>query len=327
MDESFQDWVLHPGQRNVFWETWVQQHPEKNDIVHTARQLVESIRFRNYSISAQDKEQLWDAVWNGLNDEGTPLVQTRSQWSNAWKYAAAILLGIILASAWWWKNTDAPATVLSAHTRLGETRNLLLPDSSQVTLNANSRLLYTTGSKGKREVWLDGQAFFHVRHTAANQKFIVHTYDNLNVEVLGTQFDVNSNGREIVVVLQQGSILLNINGDKSTQAASLYLQPGEMVRYNKQTGDYTKKSVDAVHYTSWHTGRLIMDDFTLADAAAFMQQVFGKKLIVNDEQLLKYKVSGSMPVIYNADTMTAQLAKVFRMQFNQKGDDIWFQRK
>lgn len=203
MDESFQDWVLHPGQRNVFWETWVQQHPEKNDIVHTARQLVESIRFRNYSISAQDKEQLWDAVWNGLNDEGTPLVQTRSQWSNAWKYAAAILLGIILASAWWWKNTDAPATVLSAHTRLGETRNLLLPDSSQVTLNANSRLLYTTGSKGKREVWLDGQAFFHVRHTAANQKFIVHTYDNLNVEVLGTQFDVNSNGREIVVVLQQ----------------------------------------------------------------------------------------------------------------------------
>ncbi|MGF6848009.1 transmembrane sensor [Chitinophaga sp. W3I9] len=329
MDEDFQQWVLHPEQRNVFWESWLRQHPEKESVISDARQLVQSIRFRDYSLSAPDKEQLWDAVLNGLEEEEeeTTIPIHPSVWRNVGKYAAAVILGILLTAAWWWwKPAVQQPAILSTYTRLGETRHLMLPDSSEVTLNADSRLLYAVAGNGQREVWLDGEAFFHVKHTASKQQFIVHTYDNLDVEVLGTQFNVNSTGKEIVVVLQQGSILLNIGETSKGKAAALYLQPGEMLRYNKQDGDYTKKSVDAIHYTSWHTGRLIMDDFTLADAAIFMEQVFGKKLIVRDTQLLNYKVSGSMPIVYNADTMMTQLGKVFRMQFNQRGDEVWIHK-
>lgn len=331
MDEDFQQWVLHPEQRNVFWESWLRQYPEKEPIISNARQLVQSIRFRDYSLSSNDKEQLWEAVWNGLEEEETettlPTPVRVTPWLNIAKLAAAVLLGILVTGGWWWWKTDSrqPA-ILSTFTRLGETRKLLLPDSSEVTLNADSRLLYAVTGSGQREVWLDGEAFFHVKHTASQQKFIVHTYDHLNVEVLGTQFNVNSTGKEIVVVLQQGSILLNIGETGTGKAATLYLQPGEMLRYNKQDGDYTKRSVDAVNYTSWHNGRLTMNDFTLADAAVFMEQVFGKKLIVRDTQLLSYKVSGSMPIIYNADTMMTQLGKVFRMQFNQRGDEVWIHK-
>ncbi|MGO4292234.1 FecR family protein [Chitinophaga sp. RAB17] len=330
MDEDFQEWVLHPELRNVFWETWLTQNPDKEPIISNARQLVHSIRFRSYTLSATDKEQLWDGIWNGLaeEEETTNDIARIPWWKNTWKYAAAVLLGILLTGAWWkWQSTSHEPAIVSIHTRLGETKNLLLPDSSEVTLNADSRLLYAVNGDGKREVWLDGEAFFHVKHTASHQKFIVHTYDNLNVEVLGTQFNVNSSGKEIIVVLQQGSILLNIGEPVKGKTAELYLHPGEMVRYNKQDGDYTKKSVDADHYTSWHTGRLVMDDFTLTDAAAFMQQVFGKTLIVRDTQLLRYKVSGSMPIIYNPDTMMTQLGKVFRMQFNQRGDEVWIHKQ
>lgn len=328
MDEDFQEWVLHPELRNVFWETWLRQHPEKELIINDARQLVHSIHFRSYTLSSTEKEQLWDAVWSGIAEEDDTVSTIRTpEWKNAWKYAAAVLIGILFAGAWWWQPTGRGPAIVSTHTKLGETKKLVLPDSSIVTLNADSRLIYAVTENGKREVWLDGEAFFHVKHTASNQQFIVHTYDNLNVEVIGTQFNVNSTGKEIVVVLQQGSILLNIGEPGNGKAAELYLHPGEMVRYNKQDGDYIKKSVDADHYTSWHTGRLIMDDFTLADAASFMQQVFGKTLIVRDTQLLSYKVSGSMPIIYNPDTMMTQLEKVFRMQFNQRGDEVWIQKQ
>lgn len=329
MDEDFQQWVLHPEQRNVFWESWLRQHPEKEPVISNARQLVQSIRFRDYPLPAPEKDQLWDAVLNGLGEENEEEVipARRSNWRNAWKYAAAVILGVLLAGAWWWwKPAPEQPAIVSTFTRLGETRKLLLPDSSEVTLNADSRLLYAITGTGRREVWLDGEAFFHVKHTAFHQPFIVHTYDHLDVEVLGTQFNVNSSGKEIVVVLQQGSILLNIGESKTGKAAALYLQPGEMLRYNKQDGDYTKKSVDAVNYTSWHTGRLMMNDFTLSDAAVFMDQVFGKKLIIRDTQLLNYKVSGSMPIIYDADTMMTQLGKVFRMQFNQRGDEVWIHK-
>jgi ferric-dicitrate binding protein FerR (iron transport regulator) len=325
MDEDFQQWVLHPETGHVFWETWLRQHPEMEPVVSNARQLVHSIRFRSYTLSAMEKEELWDAVWNTLGEEEEAKEEKPERgrwWKKSWKYAAAVLLGIVISGAWWWVRSPAPQpAIVSAHTRFGETKRLLLPDSSEVTLNADSRLLYTV-SNGKREVWLDGEAFFHVRHKASGQQFIVHTYDSLSVEVLGTQFNVNSTGKEIVVVLQQGSILLNI-----ASATTLCQHPGEMLSYSKKDGAYTKKSVDASRYTSWHTGRLVMDDFTLADAAAFMQQVFGKKLVVNDTLLLNYKVSGSMPIIYNPDTMMIQLGKVFRMQFNQRGDEVWIHKK
>ncbi|NML38560.1 hypothetical protein HHL17_15230 [Chitinophaga sp. G-6-1-13] len=323
LDEDFQQWVLQPSTRNVFWERWLQQHPEKENDVREARQLLEGISFTPYQLSTGEKEQLWTAICGGLEEEEslTP-ASTRSHWRQLWKYAAVLLLGMLLAGGWfWWKEEHKP-TIVSAHTRLGEVKTLLLPDSSEVTLNANSRLLYATSGK-QREVWLDGEAFFHVKHTASHQKFIVHTYENVNVEVLGTQFNVNSAGKEVIVVLQQGKILLNIEGRNTSMA----LQPGEIVRYNKQDGDFTKSSVNANQYVSWHNGRLVMDDYSLADAAVFMQQVFGKTIIVPDTQLLKYKVSGSMPIIYNADTMLVQLEKVFRMKFNQKGDEVWIQKK
>ncbi|NSL87128.1 DUF4974 domain-containing protein [Chitinophaga sp. Mgbs1] len=329
LDEDFQQWVLQPDVRNVFWERWLQQHPEKEAVIREARQLVQGIGFRSYSLTAGEKEQLWEAVWNGL-EEDTVQPQTtvrKTWWRRSWKYAAALLIGACLSGGFWfWKGGNKPV-LLSTYTRLGEVKTFLLPDSSAVTLNADSKLLYAEQPGRHREVWLDGEAFFHVKHTRNDAKFVVHTYDKIDVEVLGTQFNVNSSGKEIVVVLQQGSIKLDIGDKGSNHPTEMYLHPGEMLRYNKQDGDFSKSSVNAGKFTSWHTGRLMMEDYTLADAAAFMQQVFGKTVIVKDTQLLKYKVSGSMPLIYNADTMLVQLQKVFRMQFNQKGDEVWIQKK
>ncbi|WP_143306300.1 FecR family protein [Chitinophaga vietnamensis] len=324
LDEDFQEWVLHPEAHHVFWENWLRQYPEKESTVQEARRLVASIRFRDYQLPPEEKEQLWEAIRDGHESVAARPSQ-HGHWRQWWKYAAAVIIGAAISAGWWYTHPAQEPALFSTHTSLGETRTWMLPDSSEVTLNADSRLLYTDGKT--REVWLDGEAFFHVKHKSSQQKFIVHTFDHLSVEVLGTQFNVNSRGKDIKVVLQQGSIRLHIEATAGKKEAELSLVPGEMVCYNKQDGDYTKSSVDAIRYTSWHTGKLIMEDFTLADAAGFMQQVFGKKFIVQDSALLRYKVSGSMPIIYNADTMMAQLGKVFPIHYRQQQDDIWIQRK
>ncbi|MCW3466611.1 FecR family protein [Chitinophaga nivalis] len=327
LDESFQQWVLHPEEKNMFWEHWLLQHPEKEAVIRDARLLVENIRFRSYSLPAAEKEQLWENVWSELAAEEPPVIK-RAWWKDGVKYAAVLLLGMLISGIWWSSRRPAhQPVVMSAHTRLGEIRRCWLPDSSEVTLNANSRLIYMERERGRREVWLDGEAFFQVRHTALGTPFRVHTYDQLQVEVLGTEFNVNSTGSEIVVVLQAGSIRLDIGAEGNEEKTALHLQPGEMIRYNKQDGDYTKSKVHAERYTSWHNGRLMLEDYSLADAAVFMQQFFGKRLIIRDTQLLRYKVSGSMPVSDQADTMLLQLAKIFPVQFNQSGDEIRVQQK
>jgi transmembrane sensor len=84
---------------------------------------------------------------------------------------------------------------LAVQTEYGKLKQVLLPDSSSIVLNANSKIEYDKNwSKGKRrEVWLEGEAFFDVRHlnqdttqVSTYDQFVVHTED-LDVEVLGKQ--------------------------------------------------------------------------------------------------------------------------------------------
>ena len=99
-----------------------------------------------------------------------------------------------------------------------------------------------------------------------------------------------------------------------------------MVSYNKTDGSFAKTNAAVERLTAWTKGRLLMDNYTLADAASLMLQVFGKKLVVADSQLLRYQVSGSMPLSYNADTMMTQFGRVFGVQHHQKNETIYIRK-
>lgn len=312
LDEAFLQWVLHPDiKSNYQWESWLRAHPEKEETVHEAIRLVKSVAFRDYSMDRREKEQLWDDIWLNIageqtEDEYKPIRKQRSMY---WPFAAAAAL--LLAIGAWWLLRPQPVfhpVTASITTLPGETKRLRLPDSSEVLLNAASRLTYAQKDAHHQEVWLDGEACFYVRHST--NCFTVHTDDQLSVQVLGTVFNICNRGSKVAVILKEGSIRLNIS------EAQLYLRPGEMISYDKTDGAYTKTSTDTIKAMAWTRGQLMMDEYTVADAISFMQQVFDRHLFVNDPKVLQYKVSGSMPIIYNADTMQIQFEKAFKIHFH-----------
>ena len=87
-------------------------------------------------------------------------------------------------------------------TKYGQTLKIVLPDSSTVYLNGNSKLSYINNwdNNSDREVKVDGEAYFSVKHTKSNQKFFVRMADNLSVEVLGTEFNITKRGKNTQVV-------------------------------------------------------------------------------------------------------------------------------
>ncbi|HEY0609136.1 MAG TPA: hypothetical protein VGD35_05755, partial [Chitinophaga sp.] len=121
-------------------------------------------------------------------------------------------------------------------------------------------------------------------------------------------------------------ISLEVPSPRSQKETRLFLQPGEMVSYNKTDGSYAKTNAPVDRLIAWTNGRLLMDNYTLADAARFMHQVFGRKLVVTDSQLLRYQVSGSMPLSYNADTMMTQFGRVFGIQHYLKNETIYIRK-
>ena len=79
----------------------------------------------------------------------------------------------------------------------GQRVNLDLPDGSNVWLNAGTTMKYPVSfMKGKREVILNGEAYFEVAHNEKSP-FVVRTHA-MDIEVLGTKFNVEAYSKKAV---------------------------------------------------------------------------------------------------------------------------------
>ena len=98
----------------------------------------------------------------------------------------------------------------------GQQAEMLLSDSSHVWLNARSRLVYPTAfATVGREVSLNGEAFFDVRHDD-HLPFTVHAGD-IDIRVLGTKFNVISDSAShyFEASLVDGRLRVELNKDNS----------------------------------------------------------------------------------------------------------------
>jgi len=228
------------------------------------------------------------------------ITETRRIWWPQWAAAAALLFGLLLGGAWFWQAkhsaSPSPQTFAEVTTVYGQTRQVQLPDGSTVTLNANSTLRYATGwnSNTPREVWLDGEAYFSVKHLPNHQRFRVHTSGNFNVEVLGTKFTVYRRHAQERVVLLSGKVQVDFN-DQSQ--ANVILKPGELL----QTADampkqVIHKTVRAPAYAAWKDSRLVLDDLPIADLATQLHDTYGVEVVVKDSALRRQTITGMVPL-------------------------------
>ncbi|MBR8535898.1 FecR family protein [Carboxylicivirga sediminis] len=126
-------------------------------------------------------------------------------------------------------------------TRLKQKLEVTLPDSSKVILNENTTLSYNPLQFiFSRRVSMEGEAFFDIRPD--NLKFIVNS-GPINIEVLGTKFNVNSDSENVDVLLEEGSVMLTHDVNKDFKQI---LVPGELASY---TYSLNELHVDKV--TSW----------------------------------------------------------------------------
>ena len=94
-------------------------------------------------------------------------------------------------------------------TAYAEHTEVMLPDASEVLLNAGSKLSYSEKNwDQERKLSLEGEAFFKV---AKGEKFTVTTEDG-SVSVLGTQFNVESRKGFFEVTCYEGLVSVSYQG-------------------------------------------------------------------------------------------------------------------
>src|SRR5688500_2755417 len=91
IDEDFIRWVHEQREEdNLFWKTWLQQHPDKHLVIAAARRVVESIQFEQTTIDEQEVDQEVNRLLHTISTQPKP-VETRKGKviSYTWWYAAA----------------------------------------------------------------------------------------------------------------------------------------------------------------------------------------------------------------------------------------------
>lgn len=228
-----------------------------------------------------------------------------------WKVAAACSLIIFVAA---FAYLSLFSSTVTHATGFGQTARITLPDESVVILNGNSTLSYKDawGSRGVREVSLDGEAYFEVKRSDNHQRFLVHTSEGIQVEVLGTAFSVSNRPHSTRVVLNSGKVQLNIrdqeHGDKLTMA------PGELVEFGNDPLHYTRRSVNPDVYSSWKDRKLVLERTSLMELLTMIEDTYGLTLKVVDKSLLNQRMSGKVPV-ENLDTLIQDISAIYKVEF------------
>jgi ferric-dicitrate binding protein FerR (iron transport regulator) len=146
------------------------------------------------------------------------------------KIAIAVAASLILFFS---LNTFLKTNNVEYLSNFGEQKTVFLQDGSEVILNAKSQLKYNKKDwKYKREVYLEGEAFFKV--TKGNT-FTVVT-NNGNITVLGTQFNINTNPSFFEVTCYQGKVKV------SSKNNEFILTPNLSVR--NSNGAFEKEKLD-----------------------------------------------------------------------------------
>jgi ferric-dicitrate binding protein FerR (iron transport regulator) len=165
---------------------------------------------------------------------------------------------------------------------LGQMTNVELPDGTMVMLNSGSSLTYNVNyALGKRQVTLNGEAYFDVAHDQKHPFFIQTSH--LDFKVYGTSFNIEAyqGEKSISTTLVDGSLGVMDKSEKEI----LLLSPGENAYFDTNTSKITVNKVNTDLYTSWKVGLITFRNEKLKDIARKIERWYNVKIVINNERV------------------------------------------
>jgi ferric-dicitrate binding protein FerR (iron transport regulator) len=232
--------------------------------------------------------------------------------------------GIFLLSSGYWLYTHRQTT---HSTQYGKTASLTLPDGSRVVLNGNSRLRYAANwdNQRTREVWLEGEGFFDITKQTSQDPlhkdyahFVVHTAD-LDVQVLGTRFNVSERKAKTQVVLSSGKVKLGINA--RPHSSPLLMEPGESVEFIHRDEQVVRRKVDPNAYSSWQNSELVFKNTPLFEVADIIESTYGMAMVFQNISQRNRRLTGNIRTD-DIDKILKALSRSLNLEFVQVNKQI-----
>jgi transmembrane sensor len=259
-DDDFIQWATNPDEAsNAYWNAWQEENPGRIKDLLKAKELVQDLAKAHKPLNT---EKLSKDIWENIDlniAQPQNVIPISKSYPKRKNYLLAASIGglLLVASSVYFlfntnKNVRNPAQKIASivinnnlqHTNsTAENRVVYLVDGSKVTLQPGSSIKHAVFlQKDKREIYLDGDAFFEVAKDP-NRPFYVYAHD-IVLRVLGTSFKVstNKNNGNVTVLVKTGKVSVYKNSNKSK--AEFILTPNEGINYTAQTQSIVKSEAD-----------------------------------------------------------------------------------
>ena len=199
----------------------------------------------------------------------------------------------------------------------GQRANLTLADGTNVWLNARSEMRYPAVFTGnKREITLDGEAYFEVTHNE-DKPFVVQT-NKCNVEVLGTKFNVEaySDSEDFCTSLMEGSVRVS---DKRNPSETVLLSPNHMV--SLENGQLSTSPISDFDVFRWKEGLICFRNMNFEQLMLRFEKCYGVRIVVENKHLVNYICSGKFRISDGIDNVLRILQKDAKYSFERSNDE------
>jgi transmembrane sensor len=151
-------------------------------------------------------------------------------------------------------------------------------------------------------VWIDGEAYFKVKHVNQDtlnikpgERFVVHG-NHLDIEVLGTSFNVHNRTDNTNITLLTGKVKVQVATALPTPTPEVIMLPGDYVEFSKQKLIAKKKVENPKWSTAWVKQEILFTDAYLRDIVKALRDDYGYEVEVKDPKLMELRIEGEISV-------------------------------
>lgn len=168
----------------------------------------------------------------------------------------------------------------------GHTYSVKLSDGTTIHLNESTTLRFPLAfSDIIREVFVEGEVYF-VISPHEQRPFVVHT-KMADINVLGTDFNVNTYEGGLKVSLVSGSVLVKARRERIT------LKPGLEAELNRSTGLFSIKHFDDAT-VSWMKDEYLFYNKEIGEVCKVIESWYNLKVVYDDPAIARHLFTGTL---------------------------------
>jgi len=291
-DEYFQKWVLgEDDEVNSFWNNWIKENPEKQEIINDAYSFTLSLKFAtNLKNEASENTSDIQKIIESYNKADAVPNTNRKFVIPRSLYLVAASISLLIVCLFIYQNhlfTNENQNVVA--TDFGKNKEVVLEDSTIINLNGNSEVT----KNGFRRVELEeGEYHFNVTKKIDSAKFVINTKNSI-LTVLGTSFTVYERDDSLAVHLETGKLSIKLK-DNTNDTTVFYILPGDLFTYNSNNNKVNIENNNFTNYSSWINGDYIFEQKSIKEIVNILRKTYGIDVEVNPA-LNNKVVTGKIP--------------------------------